>query len=223
MKINILEFQSGAEVARGLTVIIDVFRAFSTACYLYQNGAKLIIPVLTTAEAFELRANHPTYLLAGERGGAMIPGFDYGNSPSQVQDCDFSDQTIILTTSNGTLGLCSAHHSTEILTGSFVNARAIANYIRKMQPAEVSLVAMGQHGKHADEDYMLAEYIQALLQDQDFDLGRIREILKTGSGARFFDPAKTHSPQADFDLCLNANYANFIMRFQDGQLIRVNP
>ncbi len=51
MKIKILQLLDGAKEATGLTVIIDVFRAFSTACYAYDNGAKKIIPVgeMTTA------------------------------------------------------------------------------------------------------------------------------------------------------------------------------
>ena len=35
MEIRILELIEGAKKAEGLTVIIDVFRAFSLECYLY--------------------------------------------------------------------------------------------------------------------------------------------------------------------------------------------
>ena len=39
MEIRILELIEGAKKAEGLTVIIDVFRAFSLECYLYARGA----------------------------------------------------------------------------------------------------------------------------------------------------------------------------------------
>ena len=45
MDIKILQLLEGAKKATGLTVVIDVFRAFSTACYAFDLGALNIIPV----------------------------------------------------------------------------------------------------------------------------------------------------------------------------------
>ncbi len=45
MNIKILQLLEGAQNALGLTVIIDVFRAFTTACYAFDLGASKIIPV----------------------------------------------------------------------------------------------------------------------------------------------------------------------------------
>jgi len=42
MKIEILQLLKGAKEAKGLTVIIDVFRAFSVACYVMDKNAKSI-------------------------------------------------------------------------------------------------------------------------------------------------------------------------------------
>ena len=53
MQIEILDLIEGAKQARGLAVIIDVFRAFSTACYVVRNGAKEIIPVGNVELAYE--------------------------------------------------------------------------------------------------------------------------------------------------------------------------
>ena len=44
MEIRILELIEGAKKAEGLTVIIDVFRAFSLECYLYARGASAVFP-----------------------------------------------------------------------------------------------------------------------------------------------------------------------------------
>ena len=46
MKVEILEFVEGARRARGITVIIDVFRAFSVACYAADAGAARIQKLL---------------------------------------------------------------------------------------------------------------------------------------------------------------------------------
>ena len=45
MNIRILHLIEGAREAKGLTVVIDVFRAFSVAAYAFAGGAAKIIPV----------------------------------------------------------------------------------------------------------------------------------------------------------------------------------
>ena len=82
---KILHLLSGAKDARGLTVIIDVFRAFSLECYLYDLGAALVRPVGSIEEARTLHEKIPGSLLIGERSGIKVEGFDFGNSPSQVE------------------------------------------------------------------------------------------------------------------------------------------
>ena len=63
MKIQILHLVEGAKQARGLAVIIDVFRAFSTACYIMNNGAEKILPVSEVSEAFQLKKKSPDLIL----------------------------------------------------------------------------------------------------------------------------------------------------------------
>ncbi len=45
MQIEVMDFVEGARKARGVAVVIDVFRAFSVACYAYARGAKRLIPM----------------------------------------------------------------------------------------------------------------------------------------------------------------------------------
>ena len=92
---------SGAREARGLAVIIDVFRAFTTAAHVMANGAERIVPVESVEESFELRGRHPDWIQIGERGGIRVEGFDYGNSPYEVSLADFSGRTVIQTTGAG--------------------------------------------------------------------------------------------------------------------------
>src|SRR5690606_39001324 len=129
--------------AKGLTVIIDVFRAFSTACYAFAAGAARIIPVAMMDEAFSLKAQHAEYILMGGRNEIKPPGFDYGNSPSQLPEEGLHGKIIVHTTSSGTQGIAAANNASEIITGSFVNAGAIINYILSRKPKDVSLVCMG--------------------------------------------------------------------------------
>lgn len=240
MKIKILQLIEGARKAEGLTVIIDVFRAFSTACYAFANKASKIIPVGKLEKAYELKEKNKEFILVGERKGKILPGFDYGNSPAQIQGVDFSGKTIIHTTSAGTQGIVNATKASEIITGSFVNARAVASYICQKAPQVVSLVCMGIAGvEPANEDILCAYYIKEIIRDlcqiqeeieeeidkriaaiyQEITAGEnpgeegIGEILRKTTGKRFFDPAnKEWSPAADFQLCLQYNLYNFILR-----------
>ena len=171
MNIQILEMIEGARQAKGLTAIIDVFRAFSLECYLMAKHPAQLCPVGAKETAYAWKENHPEAVLIGERHGVILPGFQYGNSPSQTADADLEGKTLIHTTSAGTQGIVNAAGAEEIITGSLVNAAAIARYIQKVQPDQVSLVAMGLEGKaSAPEDVLCARYIKSLVERTSLDM-----------------------------------------------------
>jgi 2-phosphosulfolactate phosphatase len=216
MEIEILQLVNGARQAKGLTIIIDVFRAFSTACYVFAAGAEKIIPVEHVKDAFELKEQFPDALLMGERHERKVEGFDFGNSPTHLMGQNLKGKTLIMTTSSGTRGIMNAHNADEILTGSFVNAGAIISYIQSQNPAVVSLVCMGYEAQTpTQEDTFLAEYILDNLQGKSPDFDQMKQILRTGDGARLLDPANSEwSPATDFDLCLALNRFNFVLKVE---------
>jgi 2-phosphosulfolactate phosphatase len=216
MEIRILQLLDGAKDARGLTVIIDVFRAFSTACYAFGCGTVKIFPIGDILQAYEIKRLNPDYVLIGERNEQKPPGFDFGNSPSQLLTGNLTGKTIIHTTSSGTQGIANAKNADEIITGSFVNAGAIVKYIRQKQPKTVSLVCMGYACEYpTDEDTLCAEWIKNELENKPNDFNEMVEIIRKGSGARFFEAEKqSWSPQADFELCLNLNRFSFILKVE---------
>jgi len=219
--VHTLRLIEGAKQARGLCVIIDVFRAFSLECYLYHRGAAQIRPVGSVEETLALHDRIPGSLLIGERGGAKIEGFDYGNSPSTVPAEAVKGRTILHTTSAGTQGIVNAVHASEILTGSLVNARAIAGYIARRQPQEVSLVCMGYAGvAPAQEDELCAAYIESLLRGQPMeDIAQRAAALQTSGAAHFFDPERQHIyPEADFHLCIRRDVFPFVLRVEQDDL-----
>ena len=101
MDIKILQLVDGAKDARGLTVIIDVFRAFSTACYAIDAGIEKIYPVGDIDLAFQLKKTNPNFLLVGERNEQKPLGFDFGNSPTDIINSNISAKNMIHTTSSG--------------------------------------------------------------------------------------------------------------------------
>lgn len=65
MHVQILELIEGARAAKGLTVIIDVFRAMTVEAYVIQNGAKDLIPMGDINEAYAYRDAHPGTIFNG--------------------------------------------------------------------------------------------------------------------------------------------------------------
>ena len=214
MKVRFADFVEGARSARGTVVIIDVFRAFSVACYAFANGASRIIPVGDVQQAQDLRDNDAELVLVGERGGRKLDGFDYGNSPTEILGADLAGRTLVHTTHAGTQGIVNALHADTILTGSFVNAAATATEIRAIRPNQVTLVRMGlEANRRSDEDDLCARYLASLIRGQDFDVSSIRPTLEVSPfSQRFFDPEKPWSPASDFDLCLDVDRFDFAIR-----------
>ena len=215
MEIEILHFVEGAKKAKGTTVIIDVFRAFSFETYATCNNAAKIIPIGEIETAFEFKKADPNVILCGERKGIKVEGFDYGNSPAQIEGADFTGKTVIHTTSAGTQGIVNATGADEIIGGNLVCAKAIADYIKYTRPKHVSLVCMGLMGeRETDEDTLCAEYIKSLLENKPLeDIEERIENLKYTSGAQFFKPElQWVFPERDFGLCTKVNSFPFILR-----------
>jgi 2-phosphosulfolactate phosphatase len=216
MNVNILQLVEGARKASGLTVVIDVLRAFSTACYAFEKGIEKIYPVGNIELAYELKRAHHDYLLVGERNEQKPEGFDFGNSPAQLLNANIEAKTMVHTTSSGTQGIANAINASEIITGSFVNAGAIIRYINQTQPETVSLVCMGYACQYpTDEDTLCAEFIKNELEGKANNFEKMLETIKAGDGARFFDPEKqSWSPQKDFELCLDLNRFDYVLKVE---------
>jgi len=223
MEIKMLELIEGAKRAEGLTVIIDVFRAFSLECYLYDAGVLRIYPIGALETAYAMKREMPDALLFGERGGARAEGCDFGNSPAQAAGADLAGKVILHTTSAGTQGIVNAVGATERVTASLVNADAVVRYIRLKRPEKVSIVAMGKAGvTSAGEDLLCAEYIRACLLGDPFDLQKAADALRETAGAHFFDPARQAIyPAEDFFLCTRCNRFPFVLQVLENEKHRL--
>ena len=148
-----------------------MFRAFTVETYLMNNGADKIIPTDDIEKALEYKKLDPNIVLIGERHGVKLPGFDFGNFPSQIENISFKGKTIVHTTSAGTKGI--------------VNAKAIAEYIKVKEPKEVSLVCMELDAlKETEEDNLCAYYIKSLLENKNVNIDNEISKLKNTSGAK---------------------------------------
>ncbi len=212
-RIRILDGIAGAASATGLALIIDVFRAFTVTPWLFYRGAARVIPVASEAEARAEKERCSEVLLAGERDGRRLPGFDLGNSPAEVAQSDLSGKTVIQRTSAGTQGLMGATGAEQVLTASFVNAGSVARYVAQSSARDVCLVAMGWNGIEATiEDRLCAEYLRDLLCGRQPEYDGIRaRICADPSGAKFADPDQPCFPAEDLDYCLDLDRFDFVV------------
>lgn len=181
---------------------------------VFANGAERLIVTSRLDTAFGIREEHPGCILMGERMEKIVSGFDYGNSPTAIMETDFTGKLVVQTTSAGTQGIAHATGAEEVLAAGFVNAGAVARYLRTRDPSEVSLVCMGYATDYpTEEDTYCARYISNELNGQASDFDAWVEVIRHTSGRRFFlDENQPHAPASDFDLCLRLNRYDFILK-----------
>jgi len=207
-KIIIGSLASSAEEAKGIVVVIDVFRAFTTAAVAFTNGAEKIVLVDDLDTALSYREEGIGDYCIGERGGNRPQGFDFGNSPSEILDVSFEGRTLIQTTSNGTRGILAAAKAQKIYAGSFATAEGTIKAIENSKETEVSLVAMGNGNERADEDEICALYLRSRLLGLKPYYGAVKSLIRTMS--KRID-GNTISP-GDFDCCMKVGSSPFAIR-----------
>ncbi len=214
MEIVVDSLLEGARRAQGTVVIVDVFRAFTTAAVALSRGATKIIMVAEPPKALALRAKGLGDLCVGEVNGIRAEGFDYGNSPFEMTGAEVEGKTIIQSTRAGTVGVTAATDASMIYVGSLVTAKATACAIRRDDPARVTIVAMGWNADvRTDEDELCALYLRNLLQGREPDPAAVRTLVQSsGEVAKFQDPTQPHFHPEDCEWALVVDHFDFAIR-----------
>ena len=223
MEIRMGSLLRGAQEAVGTTIIIDVFRAFTTAAVAFSRGAEKIVLVAEVEEALALRRQGAGQLCMGEVAGVKPDAFDYGNSPYELESVDLAGKTVIQSTRAGTVGATAASAADKLYLGSFVTASATVRAIRRQQPALISIVAMGYASKQrADEDEQCALYLRNRLQGRWPDPDAVCQLVRVGHEAqKYDDPAQPQFHPQDKDLALHIDRYAFAIPVarEDGLLV----
>ncbi len=217
MHIQRYSLREGALLARGVTVIIDVFRAFTCEPLMYHYGAEKIIleSYIETCRHYAGKA-----ILIGEKDGRFIEGFDLLNSPSHImaQGRDYFENRIVVhrTTSGVTGAVAAMNNSDEVLLASYVNARATAQHIMNLNPDKVSIVAMGVATvEKTPEDEFCGDYIESLLAQTPYDhVQALNAILTDESSQQFLRGDKPYYPKEDPSICLQRDLFDFALRVE---------
>jgi 2-phosphosulfolactate phosphatase len=213
MEIVIEHLLEGAKRAKGTVVIIDVYRAATTAANILDRGAEEIILADSFEDAFDQKKNDPSIVLVGEKHGLFVPGFDHGNSPYEASRTDYAGKKVVMKTSSGTAGILAAREADEILFAGFVNAKATARYINEHSPEKVSLVCMGWEGKkETEEDVLCAEYLRDLFLGKTPDYALIKDHLRRADCSQRFFSGNPDWPDKDFYCAVDLDRFDYAMK-----------
>ncbi|MHA2032981.1 MAG: 2-phosphosulfolactate phosphatase [Candidatus Kariarchaeaceae archaeon] len=167
-KIAVRQFGKGALAAatkKGITVIIDVFRASNTALALLELNT-VVFPVETVDEALVLDVD----VTVGEQDGQRSEFFEFDNSPTQITENKekFIEKRVVFRTTNGTRGLIRAKGSKKVIMGSIRNLSAVIRYCKKRYEKgnSISFVAMGSKGVSRIEDTHCAKMMYYKLLEE---------------------------------------------------------
>ena len=198
------------DVVGGVVVVVDVFRAFSTACHILVEGPRSYALITNSAS---LDGTPPGALLVGKPELGVELSYDAPNSPTLAAQLPLAGRRVVHRTGAGARGVLAARGAELVLTGALVNASATARYIRDLAPQLVTIVAMGHEaGTRSLEDELCAECLRALILGEDWELtDDQRFALRSGPGKYFFEGAWEYPPE-DFDLCLQRDVFDFALR-----------
>jgi 2-phosphosulfolactate phosphatase len=212
--------------AGAAVVVVDTYRASTTVAVLVAHGAR-VVPVASIEEA----EVYPADFRIGERGSAKVKGFDFGNSPTEVEEARIPPgSTVVLSSTNGTRIIEAANRSPGIYIGAFVNAGAVAEELLDSATADsrVVVVGCGWRGRRSSEDESAAGEILGRLRQGGAELGeraeriveehraRPREVLRTNTAARRL---KRLGYERDLGFCLTPDTVPVVPRLVDGAFV----
>jgi 2-phosphosulfolactate phosphatase len=146
-------------------VVVDAFRASTTIAVLVRKGAR-VLPVASIEEA---AAHVGADYRIGEWGSARVWGFDFGNSPTEIEAAELAPGArVVLSTTNGTRIIEVARGgAAAVLAAAFVNARAVADELATgAWGARLAVIGCGWEGRRASEDESAAGAILHRLREK---------------------------------------------------------
>jgi 2-phosphosulfolactate phosphatase len=136
-----------------IVVVIDILRATTAICTAFHHGVDKLIPVATIEEATEYKSKG--FMVGAERNGIALDGFDFGNSPFSYMTDKIKDQTIVISTTNGTQAIEAAKNAHMVVIGAFTNISALSNWLISRNRS-VLLLCSGWKNRFNWEDSIFA-------------------------------------------------------------------
>jgi len=216
------------DISDKVVVVVDILRATSCMTTGIAHGVNSITPFADMEECMLMGAKG--YLTAGERNGKKVDGFDLGNSPFDYMQDFVKGQDVAVTTTNGTVAIEKSKHAVEVLIGSFLNLRAVAEYL-KAQSQDVLILCAGWKGKVNLEDSLFAGALTSAMKP-DFENACDAPMLAETSYYEMKDDllarvqSSSHAKRLnrlnikkDIAFCLQHNEYDVVPVLRDGKIV----
>jgi 2-phosphosulfolactate phosphatase len=215
-----------------LIVVIDVLRATSAICAAFNNGVKELIPVSSIEDAKQYQKKG--YLVGAERKGEIVEGFDFGNSPFSYMKPELKNQTVVLSTTNGTKSINIAKEAGDVVIGALSNLDVLKSWLEQ-QDRNILCLCSGWQNKFNLEDTICAGAItEHLISTGKFtsveDSSIAAKYLYLSAKDNIFGYLKSSSHRRrlknlnlneDIKFCLTPNTAPVIPVLENDRLINV--
>ena len=163
----------GLNRSEHIFIVIDVLRACSTIITALYNGCRYIIPIIDPTEGFRLKKTDDV-ILAGERNGIKLNGYELGNSPAEFTTDRVKGKIVVMCSTNGTKAIEKSKAGAESIIAAFLNIQTVIEYIDKRNK-NVTILCSGKLGRHSLEDIVCAGMIVENLNTEYTDTAFIAE------------------------------------------------
>ena len=214
-----------------IVVVIDVLRATTAICTAFEHGVDKVIPVSTVEDAMEYKKN-TDFIVAAERKGQIVEGFQFGNSPFSYMNKDLKGKTLVMTTTNGTKAFHTAKKAKNVVIGALINLNALCEYLIS-QNKNILLLGSGWKNKFCLEDTICAgAVVENLLATGTFesndDSSIAAKYLYLSAKENYFGYLKSSSHRRrlrdlnlneDVKYCLTPNQTNVVPIRENNYLV----
>jgi 2-phosphosulfolactate phosphatase len=207
---------------QGVRAVIDVFRAFTTACHVMDFNPSAYYMTSSGSTVTRLQKENPGAILVGKPDIGEECAYDAPNSPTLVGRLAISGKVVIHRTKSGAQGAVIFSRTGPAVGVCFSNLSASARWLKATGGA-VEIIPMGL-GLHAPtpEDELCKNELAKALCGQDPEVAGHKEELRRTSGRCFYEWSQDEYPASDFEHCLRLDrhdYALVISSLGDHALI----
>lgn len=153
--------------SEAVVVVVDVFRATTTIAQAFKHGVKSIRTVCSIEEAMAYKEQG--WLVGAEREAERCPFADFGNSPFDYTRKKIARKNIVFTTTNGTRAITLAQAANQVITGAFVNLKAVVKYCKRSK-RDVLVLCSGWQNQVNIEDSLFAGALVDRLERKGFSI-----------------------------------------------------
>ncbi len=163
-KLHVLFTKEALDPARlkdKVVIVLDVLFATSTIVHAFGRGIEAIWPARDAADACRIAEQLDQPVLAGEHLANHLPGFGPA-TPLALAAAEMRGNTLVYTTTNGTVALHDAMAAAHVYVGALSNGEALARHVMQAHPdAAVLLVCSGSVNRFNLEDFYGAGHFAA--------------------------------------------------------------